>query len=202
MSGDAQNAKTPPTIVFHNDRLAELACAPFGAETVDALEALLRSQGTFKFRTRRKTGLFPAAAVSRGTGYTKRKLKPSQRTACFVDQLPQRDAVGDEGQEAQWCIFDPIVSAIYGRRYQQDRRRADLAQQIFYFQRSLGQITGHDSPFGPFQFPELYYVEDGRWVPSDATPLLWAQANLMVALKLLRDSLADPAAAGQPAAAR
>jgi phosphorylase kinase alpha/beta subunit len=55
--------------------------------------------------------------------------------------------------------------------------------------RSLGQLTGEDSAFGGFKCPEAYYLENGRYVPNDNTPLLWPQANLWGALKMLEDNL-------------
>jgi phosphorylase kinase alpha/beta subunit len=93
------------------------------------------------------------------------------------------------GEEAQWCIFDPIVSVIFGKQYQNTHHASDLQQQIHYFNRSLGQITGNNSQFRAYQCPELYYREQGEYVPSDATPLLWTQANLILALKEMENSL-------------
>ncbi|MEL6327714.1 MAG: phosphorylase kinase, partial [Cyanobacteria bacterium J06626_23] len=58
-----------------------------------------------------------------------------------------------------------------------------------YFNRSLGQLTAEDSPFGELKCPEAYYLEKGRYVPNDVTPLLWTQANLMLAFHHLDNSL-------------
>ncbi|MGH2413276.1 MAG: hypothetical protein ACRDEA_06220, partial [Microcystaceae cyanobacterium] len=55
--------------------------------------------------------------------------------------------------------------------------------------RSLGQLTGKDCPFGEFKCPELYYLQDGQYIPNDVTPLLWTQANLSIALKMMEQSL-------------
>jgi len=93
------------------------------------------------------------------------------------------------GQEAQWCLFDPIMSAAYGRRYQRTGRKEFLKQQTYYFNRSLGQLTGKDRGVSELQCPEAYYLEKGRYVPNDQTPLLWTQANLLVALKMMEQSL-------------
>ncbi len=93
------------------------------------------------------------------------------------------------GEEAQWCIFDPIISAIFGLKFQQTRNNNDLQQQTHYLNRSLGQITSSNSPFGGFKCPELYYLEKEAYVPGDATPLLWTQANLKVALEMMKRSL-------------
>lgn len=92
------------------------------------------------------------------------------------------------GEEAQWCIFDPIVSAIFGVKYQQNGREEYLQQQTIYLNRSLGQLTGN-CELGEFKCPELYYLQDDCYIPNDATPLLWTQANLRIALKVMKDSL-------------
>ena len=94
-----------------------------------------------------------------------------------------------KGEEAQWCIFDPIVSAIFGLRFQKTRQKEYRERQTHHLNRSLGQLTGEDCPFGEFKCPELYYLQNGRYVPNDATPLLWAQANLRIALKMMEQSL-------------
>jgi phosphorylase kinase alpha/beta subunit len=92
------------------------------------------------------------------------------------------------GEEAQWCVFDPIVSAIYGLKFQETRRGEFLERQTFHLNRSLGQITGEDFHPKVFRCPELYYLQGGRYAPNDATPLLWTQANLMTALKMMEQS--------------
>ncbi|MDJ0615458.1 MAG: glycoside hydrolase family 15 protein [Calothrix sp. MO_192.B10] len=93
------------------------------------------------------------------------------------------------GEEAQWCIFDPIVSAIWGMKFQKTRQQEYLEQQTHYLNRALGQLTGKDSPFEEFKCPELYYLQNGKYIPNDATPLLWTQANLRIALKMMEQSL-------------
>lgn len=111
----------------------------------------------------------------------------SEREQWFKDN----DRELKEGEEAQWCIFDPIVSAIFGLKFQKNRKEEDLKQQITYLNRSLGQITGKDFKLGAFKCPELYYLQNGNHIPNDATPLLWTQANLRVALKVMEDSLSQ-----------
>ncbi len=93
------------------------------------------------------------------------------------------------GEEAQWCIFEPIVSAIFGLKFQGTGEQEYLALQTRYFNRSLGQITGRDFELGEFKCPELYYLENGQYVANDATPLLWTQANLRVAFQMMEASL-------------
>lgn len=94
-----------------------------------------------------------------------------------------------EGEEAQWCIFDPIISTIFGIKFLKNQRAEFLEKQIFYLNRSLGQITAEDFKLGGFKCPELYYLKEGNYVPNDATPLLWTQANLCIALRIMEQSL-------------
>ena len=96
-----------------------------------------------------------------------------------------------EGEEAQWCIFDPIISAIFGLKFQKTHQQQYLQQQTFYLNRSLGQLTAKDCELGEFKCPELYYLQSDRYVANDATPLLWTQANLRIALKVMEDSLLE-----------
>lgn len=119
----------------------------------------------------------------------KAKLEPEERTGNYSDDLASRDAMLNEGEEAQWCIFDPILSCMHGQWYQQEQNPTDLEWQTFHFNRSLGQLTGEDSPFGPLRCPESYYIENGQFGPNDITPLLWTQANLLQAVELMKNSL-------------
>ena len=98
------------------------------------------------------------------------------RTRDFSDDLATRDAILRPGQEAQWCIFDPILSAIYGARHRTSGDASDLRKQTFYLNRSLAHVTED------FRCPELYYLEKGQYVTGDHVPLLWTQANLWLAL--------------------
>ncbi|NET37071.1 MAG: phosphorylase kinase [Cyanothece sp. SIO1E1] len=120
----------------------------------------------------------------------KQTLAQEKRTADFSNNMTTRDACLQAGEEAQWCIFDPIVSIIFGIKFQQTHQQQYLHAQIQHLNRSLGQLTGTESEFGAFKCPELYYLEAGKYVPSDATPLLWTQANVAIALKMMEQSLA------------
>ena len=91
---------------------------------------------------------------------------PEERSGDFSENLERRDRFLRR-QEAQWCIFDPIMSAIYGNRYLRSGIASDRERQIAYFNRSLGQITS------TLQCPEAYFLERGEYVPNDNTPLLW-----------------------------
>ena len=116
-------------------------------------------------------------------------LDASTRTVDVSDDMSARDRLLRPGFEAQWCIFDPILSVIHGLRYRSTRDAAALALQHHHLNRSLSQLTGADSPFPPLRCPESYYCENGRYVPNDITPLLWTQANLRLALHQMEQSL-------------
>jgi len=111
------------------------------------------------------------------------------RTADVSQDMSARDALVKKGEEAQWCIFDPIISTIYGKRSEHKTDEEYVAKQIYYFNRSLGQLTGPDSGFREFLCPELYYLKGDRYLPNDVTPLLWTQANLMIAFNQIEQTV-------------
>jgi len=111
------------------------------------------------------------------------KLPPGERTRDYSEDVAARDALLERpGDEAQWCIFDPILSALYGRRFLEHHQRADLERQVHHFERTLAQITPD------WRCPELYYLRQGAWVPGPHVPLLWAVANLSTALTAMHAS--------------
>ncbi len=108
---------------------------------------------------------------------------PGQMSSDFSERMAYRDALLQPGCEAQWCIFDPQLSIIYGERFLANPADAvSFRKQVYYFNRSLRQLT----PEGGC--PELYYLKDGEYVPNDHTPLLWTQANQALALHLMERS--------------
>jgi hypothetical protein len=119
----------------------------------------------------------------------RRHIAPEERTVEVSGGRARRDALAQPGLEAQWCIFDPVLSSYFGRRYRSSGDLADLDQQIWHFNRSLAQLTGAEDPAGALRCPEAYFLEDGCWVPNDHTPLLWTQANLRLAFRSLSRSL-------------
>lgn len=124
-------------------------------------------------------------------------LQADERTADFSDNLGARDRLLKPGLEAQWCIFDPILSVIYGRRFLKFGVEGDRESQRFHLQRSLGQLTTAESRFGAYRCPESYFCEAGKWVPNDITPLLWTQANLRLALHFMEQTLHSGAGGSQ-----
>ncbi len=115
-------------------------------------------------------------------------LAADERTADFSDNLGARDRLLKPGLEAQWCIFDPLLSVIYGQQNRPEGSRFDRDLQLFHLQRSLSQLTTSESRFGAYRCPESYFCEAGKWVPNDITPLLWTQANLRLALHFMRQT--------------
>jgi hypothetical protein len=111
-------------------------------------------------------------------------FSPSQMSSDFSDRLDFRDAFLQPNCEAQWCIFDPLLSITYGERFLADPSdRASFTKQIHFFNRSLAQVTAEG------RCPELYFLKQGRYVPNAHTPLAWTQANQALALHLLKKSV-------------
>ena len=114
------------------------------------------------------------------------------RAVDFSDSISLRDKLLiEEGTEAQWCLFDPIVSVIYGLKYQATKQKELLDKQIRYFNRALGQITNVNEGVRSFKCPELYYLESREYRTNDNVPLLWTQANLLMAFHALENSLSE-----------
>lgn len=108
-------------------------------------------------------------------------------TRDFSDDLAMRDAMSRPNAEAQWCLFDSILSVIYGQRFLAHRQTDDRLQQTYFLNRALSQITTDDLPrCREMQCPELYYVEQGKLQTSKAVPLLWTQANLWTAVTWMK----------------
>jgi Glycosyl hydrolases family 15 len=111
---------------------------------------------------------------------------PGQMSTAFTDNLVFRDAHLQTDCEAQWCLFDPQISIIYGQRFLADRSdRESFDRQVHYFNRSLAQITDAG------ECPELYFLKHGRYIPNAHTPLAWTQANQALALYLMEKSIGE-----------
>ena len=131
-------------------------------------------------------------------------LDKSIQTAKYTEReawLDEHNRAVKRGEEAQWCIFDPIISAIYGEWFRESKDAEHLRLQTLHLNRALGQITGEgnvvDAGQGnnepvvvpAYRCPELYYLQHDEYVPNVSTPLLWTQANLCIALELMERSL-------------
>jgi phosphorylase kinase alpha/beta subunit len=118
----------------------------------------------------------------------RRKLAPSERTVDFSSDIDKRDTLIKPGEEAQWCIFDPILSVIYGKKFQKSGNPQFQKLQTHYFNRSLSQITGEGKGLQMLRCPEAYFLENDRYVPNDHCPLLWTQANLLMAFNKMLEN--------------
>jgi len=112
------------------------------------------------------------------------------RTSDFSNNLELRDRHAVRGKEAQWCIFDSVLSTLHSRLFREtgDKEHAEL--QTHYLHRALLQVTRPGMPWPAYRCPEAYFWEEKEThlVPNDHVPLLWAQANLAVALQEARRS--------------
>jgi Glycosyl hydrolases family 15 len=111
---------------------------------------------------------------------------PGQMSSDFSERLDFRDAHLQTDCEAQWCIFDPLLSVIYGERFHANRSDvASFRKQVHYFNRSLAQLTADG------RCPELYFLKHGSYIPNVHTPLAWTQANQALALHLMEKSIGE-----------
>jgi phosphorylase kinase alpha/beta subunit len=109
------------------------------------------------------------------------RLDAADRTRDYSNDIAVRDVLIESvGDEAQWCVFDPILSAHYGHRFLVSGAASDREAQAHYFNRALAHINRE------WKCPELYYRRGGQWVQNPHTPLLWTQANLLLALRALQ----------------
>jgi phosphorylase kinase alpha/beta subunit len=121
-----------------------------------------------------------------------RQLPADKRTIDLSDHMSQRDVFAVPGEEAEWCIFDTIVSLIHGKKYRKGRDPRELANQVTYLNRGLRQLVELDTAPGRVFLPEAYFVEKGRYVPNDHLPLQWAHANLWRAVVALMKNISLP----------
>jgi phosphorylase kinase alpha/beta subunit len=111
-------------------------------------------------------------------------LAAQDQTRDFSDDIEARDRLLERiGDEAQWCLFDPILSAYYGRRFLRTGAPSDREKQFFHFNRSLAQITND------WRCAELYYLRNRKYTPNPHVPLQWTQANLVLALQGMRAAI-------------
>jgi phosphorylase kinase alpha/beta subunit len=119
------------------------------------------------------------------------KEKYADPTKHFTDEeLKERDSQLKLGEEAQWCLFDPIVSAYYGKLYQSTKKPEYLKCQQLFLARSLAAITGDECEFGAWHACEAYYMNKDKWQSNDDTPLVWTQADILMSLFEMKKSVA------------
>ncbi|MGB9430977.1 MAG: hypothetical protein WBQ89_01935, partial [Candidatus Acidiferrum sp.] len=111
---------------------------------------------------------------------------PEKMSTDFGERLDFRDAHLQPNCEAQWCIFDPLLSIIYGQRFLANRfDNASFHKQVHYFNRSLAHVTATG------KCPELYFLRHGGYIANVHTPLAWTQANQALALYLMEKSIGE-----------
>ena len=108
---------------------------------------------------------------------------PEERSSDFASRLEVRDAFLQPGCEAQWCLFDPLISAIYGKAFAAQPERQELLRlQLEHANRAIAQLDQAG------RCPELYFLKNGKYVANEHTPLAWTQANFSIALQQLEQS--------------
>ncbi len=103
-----------------------------------------------------------------------------------------------KGKEAQW-FFDSWFSFCLGEVYRESGDENYYDEQIYFFNRALGQITGgtledpvkgaDGLPVPSFELPESYNVTANGFAPSPITPLNWAKASLRIAIDGMEKSI-------------
>lgn len=114
-----------------------------------------------------------------------RNIPPEKRTIDLSEDIIQRTRYSAAGMEARWCIFDSVLSVIYGKKYRRGRSPEDSARQASYFNRALSQLIESPDGRGKLLLPEAYFMENGKWAPNDHIPLQWAHANFLRAAHAL-----------------
>lgn len=120
------------------------------------------------------------------------QYKLGERATYAPGRLEERntlaDKVGQRKQEAQWTLFDPLLSVYWGKRFLETGNGAAQERQLWHLNRSLSQLAPVEESPGKLKLPEAYFLEDGQWVPNDHTPLLWGQANMLLALNTFEET--------------
>ena len=109
---------------------------------------------------------------------------PEERSADFAQALAVRDEFLQPGCEAQWCLFDPLLSVIYGEEYLETGDSRAFERQLEHMNRAIGQLDDRA------RCPEMYFLKRGIWRPNEHTPLAWTQANLAAGMQCLEQSSA------------
>lgn len=142
---------------------------------------LVRDKGTARY----------AGDTYWGPGF-KEILRPTERTIAGEGRLERRNLTAEgiayTQTEAQWTLFDPLLAVYYAKQHIVTGNSEAREKYFHYLDRSLSQLA--PQPDGTLKWPEAYYHEFSpqghpkfQLVPNDHTPLLWAQANNIRALR-------------------
>jgi hypothetical protein len=126
-------------------------------------------------------------------GYWQTQTDVSEKTRDYSsqDEFVKRASGFKKIREAEW-FFDSWFSYCLGEMYRETGDDTYLDEQIHFFNRALGQITGgtaenpvlgaDGNAVPPFEMPESYNVTKDGFAPSPITPLNWAKASLRIAI--------------------
>lgn len=101
------------------------------------------------------------------------------RTADFSDRLDERARHNIPEHEAQWTLFDPILAIYHHSLYKKSHEIFHRQAAGYFLERSLASFIDAGSSW---RIPEAFFFEHGAWVENDHVPLLWSQANVLLAL--------------------
>lgn len=124
-----------PSREWPNDSAVLFLIYPVGVVPTVQAEAVLQAaeihlQGDFGTRRYRRDSFWRANHA---------ELVPQElRTTDTSEDMSARDALVKEGEEAQWCVFDPVISTIFGLRYEHTAAERFSSRQVHYLNRSLG----------------------------------------------------------------
>lgn len=117
-----------------------------------------------------------------------------ERTTVAEGRMEQRNltaaGVAYTQTEAQWTLFDSLISTYWGKRCMASSDPEHGAKHLHYLNRALRQFVPRED--GTLKLPELFYYESANdqlsWIPNDHVPLLWAQANCLRALHVFEQA--------------
>ncbi|MBA3757908.1 hypothetical protein H0X09_03555 [Candidatus Saccharibacteria bacterium] len=112
------------------------------------------------------------------------EVKLGERATFIPGAFEKRETLAQENNEAQWTLFDPLLSVYWGKQFKETGNTSARERQMWHLNRSLGQLVCGGPDGQSLLLPEAYFLERGQWVANDHVPLLWSQANLMLALDM------------------
>lgn len=102
-------------------------------------------------------------------------------------------------EAAQWSIFDPLLASYHYKKYvnSSGKNEESFLLADMHMKRTLAHITKAKDRFskasGIFRdisvpkgiLPEAYWLDtrENRWRPNENSPLLWTEANFILAIK-------------------
>ena len=166
-------AIAPPELKRETDAAQIFLVEPLEIVTDEQAEEIVEKCTTQLLRPH---GMIRYAGDSYWTKDYRSLLNLGERTKDFSENMVARDKLATPGAEAQWTLFDPLLSIYWLKRFKQSGDETHHQKSLWHLERSLGQFV--DTPDG-WRIPESYFLDGEKWAPNDHVPLLWAQANVM-----------------------